>query len=485
MEKETTSPTPPPTGVFSPADFPQAPSDADAIQSAVDAAAAAGTFRVTIPPWNPRAKSPVWTIDEAIRLPSGTTVVLDSCRMVMADGVFCNMFTNEHAWTPDRNTLAAEDRDITLVGLGHPVLDGGNYNGWGERSTPAGPDDNIQRNVAAAAKIGKRLVHNCLIYFHNVRGFRVTGLHMRHQRYWAACFVYCSFGEIRDIRFEADISWMSEDGKTHDPSRLPVHGQNLWLKNGDGIDLRTGCHDILVENISGYTEDDTVALTNLAGALRADAVEGKSSDISQITVRNIRTGTWIWMYQVRLLATDGQRIHDVSIDTVVDTPQPEWNWRNRGAVLINSPYDEYFRNRNADMGDVWNISVSNIWSHAAAAISVFRAVDGLDIRGVHTMAGCQAALLCQADATLKNARLSGVFCPQVSRIGSLIDFFKVEGELHVRDVFADEAEHLLRNSGDARVTFENVNVRNLKGERVVRADDGPHWFDDFELPSGF
>ena len=472
--------SPPAGGAFSPNDFPDAPSDSAAIQAAVDAAAACGTLRVTVPAWNSRAGSSVWTIGEAIRLPSGITIVLDSCHLVMADGVFCNMFVNEHAWAPNRNSPAAEDREITIAGLGHPVLDGGNYNGWGERSTPAGPDDDISRNVAAAAKIGKRLVHNCLIYFHNVRDFRIHGLHLRHQRYWAACFSFCAFGEIRDIRFEADISWMSEDGKVHETGRYPIHGQNLWLKNGDGIDLRNGCQDILVENISGFTEDDTVALTNLADSLRADAVEGKSTDICRVTIRNVRSGTWIWMYIVRLLAADGLRIHDVTIDTVVDTPQPDWNWRNRGAVLVNSPYGEYFRDRNAEMGDVWNISISNVWSRAAAAISVFRAVDGLDIRGVHTMEGSHAALLCQADANLKNARVSGVFCPAASRIGSVIDFFKVEGELHVSDVFADEAEHLVRNSGGARVTFENVHVRNLKGEPSVRADDGPHWFDDTE-----
>ena len=470
----TQTPPIPATGVFSPVDFPDSPTDSAAIQSAIDAAAAAGTFRVTIPPWNARAKSPVWTIDETIRLPSGTTLILDSCRLVMADGVFCNMFANAHAWTPDRNAAAAEDREITIAGLGHPVLDGGNYNGWGERCTPAGPDQSIARNSDAAAKIGRRFVSNCLIYFHNVRDFRIEGLHLRHQRYWAACFVFCSFGEIRDIRFEADISWMSEDGKTHNPARLPAKYQNVWVKNGDGIDLRVGCHDILVENISGFTEDDTVALTNLNGSERVDEVEGKSTDICRITIRNVRTGTWIWMYQVRLLAADGRRIHDVTIDTVVDTPQPHWPWQNNAAVVINSPNGEYFHDRNEEMGDMWNISIANVWSHAPAPILLFRAVDGLDIRNVHAFENCHAAILCQADAELKNARFSGIFCPAAARIGSVLDFVKVDGELHVSDVFVDEAEHLLRNSGNARVSFENVHIRKLTGERIVDAADGPH-----------
>ena len=167
--------------------------------------------------------------------------------------------------------------------------------------------------------VRQRFVSNCLIYFHNVRDFRIEGLHLRHQRYWAACFVFCSFGEIRDIRFEADISWMSEDGKAHDPLRLPAKYRN-----------------------------------------------------------------------------------------------------------------------------------------------------------VHVFENCHAAILCQADAELKNARISGIFCPAAARIGSVLDFVKVDGELHVSDVFVDEAEHLLRNSGNARVSFENVHIRKLTGERIVDADDGPH-----------
>ena len=47
-----------------------------------------------------------------------------------------------------------------------------------------------------------------------------------------------------------------------------------------------------------------------------------------------------------------------------------------------------------------------------------------------------------------------------------------------KNLFVDEAEHLMRNSGNAKVHFANINIRNLTGERIVSADDGPHWFDD-------
>ena len=33
----------------------------------------------------------------------------------------------------------------------------------------------------------------------------------------------------------------------------------MWRYNADGIDIRRGCRDIVIENITGFTEDDTVA----------------------------------------------------------------------------------------------------------------------------------------------------------------------------------------------------------------------------------
>ena len=132
------------------------------------------------------------------------------------------------------------------------------------------------------------------------------------------------------------------------------------------------------------------------------------------------------------------------------------------------------------MGDVWNISIANIWSRAAAPITLFRAIDGLDIRNVHIQENGHTAIVCQRDAVFKNARVSGIFAPACARVGSVLDFGTVEGELHVSDVFVDKAEHLMRNSGKAKVVFENVHVRELTGDPVVDADDGPHWFDDTE-----
>lgn len=456
--------------VVTPNQFGDSASDSAAIQAAVDFAAKRGEA-VTVPAWNERTGTNVWVISETVRLPSGSTVYLDNCRLEMAPKVFCNAFSNSKAWTDDRNAAAAEEHDIRIIGLGHAVIDGGEYNRYGERSVP---DGGIVGSYADNRKrLPKRLVHNSPIYLHNVRDFEVRGLHIRHQRYWGMCCSFCSGGQIRDIRFEADISYVSDDGTTHDPNRRPVQYRNLWIKNGDGIDLRTGCHDILVENISGWTEDDTVALTNLRGSEKADWVEGRSTDIHHVVVRNVRAGCWKWMNLVRLLCTDGNRIHDVVIDTVVDVRRPDWTWRMASAVQLNDDAREYSELRQPVMGEFCNIEVRNVFSSAYAAVRLFNPMQNVTVENVYLSDGAHAAVMAQSGAELRNVVVRNVHVAPTAKVKAMFDFFGVRGDLKVRGVRADEAENLERLADcDVKIDYDDVRIGRLTGGRTLAIGKG-------------
>jgi polygalacturonase len=468
--------------------FKDAPSDSAAIQSAVDLAASRGE-PVLIPALNERTGASLWVISETIGLPSGMTLYLDNCRLRMADGVFCNCLSNAKAWIPARGDPANEEHDIHIVGIGNAVLDGGEFNGWGERTRPGGA---FQEDVRAhVASLPKSLVHNCPIYFHNVRRFSIRGVKIYHQRYWGMCFSVCSEGEIRDIAFEADFSWVSADGKTRDPKRRPVSYANLWVKNGDGIDLRAGCHDILIENISGFTEDDTVALTNvpMGRTAKADAVEGMDPDIHHVTIRNVRAWCWCSMNLVRILGTDGGKVHDVTIDGVYEMRPPDKDWRSGSAIQINDSRDEYRYNKHPETSDTRNISIANVSSCSGAAIRVFEGVENLRIENVTATDGAETALLVKDHTTFRNCSIRGIKCTPTARIGSVIDLHEAHGDLLVSGVEACGARHVLRLSdSDIDVTLENDKVEKLAGERIVRLergdpDCGPHQPDlDSRIP---
>lgn len=421
-------------------------SDSRVIQQAISEAIRTGCNTVTIPSYNARTDSYEWIINETILLPDNITVYLDNCRMTLAEGVFCNMFSNSLAYTDKIRRLENEQHDITLIGIGHPILDGGVYNGFSEHNRPTD---------------GKTLHRNVTIFMQNVRDFKVENLCISNQRYWGMCFDYCRFGQIRDIDFRANLSMIDDNG-VHHPDKRPWEYINVYIKNGDGIDLRSGCNNILIENISGFTQDDTVALTSLHGSdVSLLSVEGKDYHIHHVTIKNIRSSVWRWADNIRLLCQDGHKIHDILIDGVMDTSDPTMEYRNGAAVLISDRSTEYVRKQWMQMGDMYNISIQNIFSRAAAAIRFFGPLQFISMKNIHTLEGTNAAVACETSAELFGVEIDGIYCPAISAIDAVLDFNKVTGDLSVRNVYCEEADHVIRNTTDARIHAENIQVMKI------------------------
>ena len=58
-----------------------------------------------------------WEIDRAVRLPSNITLILENCHLRMADGVFSNMFLNEHYGTEITITRCVTDNWREIDGV--------------------------------------------------------------------------------------------------------------------------------------------------------------------------------------------------------------------------------------------------------------------------------------------------------------------------------------------------------------------------------
>lgn len=235
-------------------------------------------------------------VAETVDLPSGLTLELRGAHLVQAPGTFCNLFRADGA------------EDVAIVGFpgadGAPAtLDGGEWNGLHEKN--AGRDGRPPIWV------------NSLALFTGVRRFRVEGILCRNQRWWSLAFVACSEGAIRNVSFLADHTSVTPGGELLDRIRLDRYAE-IRVKNADGIDIRAGCHDIAIEDVSGFTEDDTVAITCLPGALeRTFLPAGTSHEIRDIEVRRVHAASCCSL--VRLLAQGGGRIRRVLVEDVRDT----------------------------------------------------------------------------------------------------------------------------------------------------------------------
>ena len=329
--------------------------DAEQIQNAITEAKKSGTNRVCIPRHNDRTGADIWSIDRTVFLPSDIEIVLDNAHLRLADGAFCNMFANENLTKEISRTSAGEQKNITLRGIGNAILDGGTYNGLSEKNSLQDGRPHISVNTT--------------LLFFNVSNLRVENLSVINQRWWGMTNIFVHDAVFRNLRFEADLSRIDSDG-VHHPDEVPKTYNEIYVKNADGIDLRIGCHDVLIENITGFTEDDTVALTALGGFERKLRliVEGQSTDIHDVKIRNIASDSYICAV-VRLLNDEGNKLYNIDIDGVTHVYSGKHTERPEFVVRIG---DMNYAKKHSTLGDTHHISVKNVYSHGKFAVGLFK-----------------------------------------------------------------------------------------------------------------
>ena len=302
--------------------------DSAYIQNLIDTAPADynGIKVVRIPNVNPNdmGGGNVYYLSNAIELSSNMRIELDNCTLRLNDGVLCNIFVSERCYD---STMTSEEEleNISIIGIGNAVLDGGNHNGITEKNSNA---QNVRKNSS--------------IHLRNVNGFRIEGITVKEPRYWGITLIFCRYGVVTDISFDCT-------GDAHAP-------------NQDGIDLRHGCNNIDISKITGTTGDDTVALTTLNGDVGYD-IEGKNHDIHDVNIMDIKASCVSGHGIVRLLCHNGNKIYNVNIKNVEDVGINHV----RGVLRVG---DTNYTNGGTAMkyGDMYNVSIDGVISNGEYAI---------------------------------------------------------------------------------------------------------------------
>ena len=305
------------------------------IQAAIDAATKAGGTAV-IPSINGRTGENIWNIDEVIRLHSGSHIIIDGAHLRLTDGSYINFFINDSAATGNE-WWRRETRqyDISIEGRGDALLDGGVHNGLFEHCFNL-YDEN-------GKYLGKQEINgfrepsfNRGIMFRNVERVAVSGLRFINQRYWGMCFEFCSAGHVHDIVFEAKAN----------------------VPNQDGIDVREGCNNFLLENISGLIGDDMIALTNFGVRFETDM----DTSIHNVMIRNVRAFETSSCDMIRLLSRGGHKIYNVQISGVVDLTPGGDKRRPLAGIRIGDLND--YPARLNEPGEMRNVTVRDVVTRA-------------------------------------------------------------------------------------------------------------------------
>ena len=299
-------------------------SDIQRIQSAINKAKGT-TNKVVIPEQNSNGTN-VWLIDSAILLPSNMTVILDNSTIQLSDKCRDNIFRSDNVG--EGITEVKWNYNIAIIGIGDATLKGAKN----PRSTGDGgktlvldskfdhPEYGISKTSYGtdAGKEGRRQRgdwrnHGILMGY--VNGYKLKNFNIEKPHCWAITNERVINAEISDIRI-------------YNPPEITINGETLYVPNKDGINLRQGCKNFRINNITGVTGDDFIAMTLLgihssvrdAGVLTSSMATTRDynspeDDIENIFITNVTCKTKNRGVAIR--AIDYASVHHVYINGLI------------------------------------------------------------------------------------------------------------------------------------------------------------------------
>lgn len=346
-------------------------SDNESISLAIAEAKLMGKNKVVIPKHNDRTDSDLWVIEDTIYLPNDIEILVDDAHLMLADNVYCNMFANASVSETKDRTLADEQYGITIRGEGNAVLDGGKYNNLSERNSEKDGRPHISKNTT--------------VLFVNCRNVTVENISITNQRWWGITNIFVRDSVFRNLCIWSDFSRFA-DG-VHYPDEQPRHYEEVYVKNSDGIDLRVGCNNIVIENIYGFTQDDTVALTAIGAFEKRFGyyVDGKDSDIHDVKIKNITADSACSI--VRLLCNCGNKLYNVDIDGVNHIKDESHIVLGTYAVRISEKAGLYQPGAPMVKGDMHDITVRNVFSKCRYGVALYNELCDITVENVTAING--------------------------------------------------------------------------------------------------
>lgn len=284
--------------------------------------------------------TPLYLINEAIVLPSNTTMIVDGSKIKLSDNVFDNLIRSgnlvideEHPYEYATHLLPAEN--IKVIGLNGAKLEGA---------------DNFYEGVNPKTGVKEKWLgdywgwRNFTILFSYVDGFEISGFDVSKTHSWGIVLTNgCKNGHVNQLNF------------------------NTTVKNGDAVSIIQGGSDIVIENITGSTSDDSIILAAfdetrwsnekyvypLLPVRYSDYSYG--GDIHDITVRNIETAG---IHHVMIILPSQPKIYNIYCSNLSDGPNNNGGKRKVVRIYGNGQYGKGFK-----PGNMYNFYMNDIRSY--------------------------------------------------------------------------------------------------------------------------
>lgn len=346
--------------------------DWETITAALREAVRTGAKGIRIPRYNARTGETQWTIEKAIAVPSGMTVVLDNCKLVQASGCYDHLFTAEKG---------AEN--IAVLGEGNVTLSGGEPN-------------RLQETTAGKYGLPEISV-NAMLYFDGVKGLTFDNLHIEDQRWAAFDFKHCENIKLTHLDFQ----------------NVP------HLPNLTAMLFEHGCKHVEIEDITGRSGHDTIYI-------RANEREtpGPDTEICDFKLRTVNVDPARGSI-VQFNVSGGNKVHDFTMDTIYDSSDFFEKRRSESTVGVGHP--SYRPVKRAELGDIYNIRMKNAISRSNAGISVCDALRDSSFENFFTFGDIITAIASRKkDVKLENVVFDRIYHGQGSSPNNSTSFISLQ-----------------------------------------------------------
>lgn len=281
------------------------------------------TGRVVIPPYDVVLGSKTWLIDRAILLPSNIELVLENCTIKLSDQCRDNFIRSANVGLGITDIQPLQH--IRIRGLGNAVLEGAdNPRSTGDHNKTLATDPNGNYSQSYGSDAGKAGENqkggwrNHGIILSHVDHFAISGIMLKDYHAHGIVLERVQHGKIADIVFDVRQA-------------VNVGGQDKQILNQDGLGVRFGCKNIIIDRCSGRSGDDfiNIGLTDTqvpAGEENVNVVSGSIYRGEVDNIANIYLQNWLDFYSlshraIRIMPIGKLRISNIFIENMVINPR--------------------------------------------------------------------------------------------------------------------------------------------------------------------
>lgn len=291
-------------------------SQIERIQQAIDEAQKYKA-KVVIPGYDEVKKSTIWLIDKAILLPGNIVLELDNCTIKLSDQCRDNFIRSANAGLNISNVKPLSN--IRIIGKGNVLLEGAaNPRATGDHNKtlsidPRGFTRSYGTDAGKPGENQKGGWRNHAVILAHVDGFEISGIKLKDYHAHGIVLERCTNGVVSDIAFQVRQA-------------INIAGVEKQVLNQDGLGVRFGCRNIIIERCRGNSGDDfiNIGLTDTgvpAGAENVNVVSGSVYSGASDNIANIYLQNWQDFYSIshraiRIMPVGRLRIQNVFVENM-------------------------------------------------------------------------------------------------------------------------------------------------------------------------